>query len=150
DVSAEGALPPWFDWSASYCLTDARRADGERVGFVPEHRAFGKFGCRKGFLKDDLTLRGEVRCEYTGARRSVYPAPEDEVVEPSPYFKVPYRYELPAYWQLGAHFGIAVVSFQVYCNVENINRAADYVIAPGYSLPRKMRTYIGFNWTLYD
>jgi len=151
DVSAEGALPPWFDWGANYCLTDARQGDDERAGFVPEHRAFGKLGWRKGFLKDDLTLRGEVRCEYTGARRTVYPAADGgEVVEPSPYFKIPYRYELPAYWQLGAHVGVAVVSFQVYCNVENINRARDYVIAPGYSLPRKMRTYIGFNWTLYD
>jgi outer membrane receptor protein involved in Fe transport len=151
DVSAEGALPPWFDWGASYCLADARREGDERVGFVPEHRAFGKLGWRKSFLRDDLALRGEVRCEYTGARRTVYPAPEGgEVVEPSPYFKIPYRYELPAYWQLGAHLGIAAISFQVYCNVENINRAPDYVIAPGYSLPRKMRTYIGFNWTLYD
>lgn len=150
DVSAEGALPPWFDWGASYCLTDARREGDERVGFVPEHRAFGKLGWRKAFLKNDLTLRGEVRCAYTGARRTVYPAAEGEPVEPSPYFKIPYRYELPAYWQLSAHVGVAVVSFHVYCNVENINRAPDYVIAPGYSLPRVMRTYIGFNWTLYD
>jgi hypothetical protein len=149
-ASAEGALPPWFDWGASYCLTEARRADGERAGFVPEHRAFARFGGRKGFLKDDLTLRGDVRCEYTGARRAVYPAAERGVAEPSPNFKVPYRYELPAYWQLGAHVAVAVVSFQIYCNVENLNRAHDYVVAPGYSLPRKRRTYIGFNWTLYD
>jgi outer membrane receptor protein involved in Fe transport len=150
DVSAEGALPPWFDWGASYCLTDARREDDERAGFVPEHRAFGKFGWRKSFLRDDLALRGEVRCEYTGVRPAVYPAAGGEAAVPSPYFKVPYRRELPAYWQLGAHVGVAVVSFQVYCNVENINRSPDYVIAPGYSLPRKMRTYIGFNWTLFD
>ena len=150
DVSAEGALPPWFDWGASYCLTDARAADDERVGFFPEHRAFGKFGWRKSFLKDDLTLHSEIRCEYVGARRVVYPAAGGEIAEPSPYFKVPYRYELPAYWQLGAHVGVAVVSFQAYCNVENINRSRDYVVAPGYSLPRKMRTYIGFNWTLFD
>jgi outer membrane receptor protein involved in Fe transport len=150
DVSAEGALPPWFDWGASYCLTDARDADDERVGFVPEHRAFGKFGWRKSFLKDDLTLRSEIRYEYVGARRVVYPAAGGEIAEPSPYFKVPYRYELPAYWQLGAHVGVTVVSFQAYCNVENINRSRDYVVAPGYSLPRKMRTYIGFNWTLFD
>jgi len=150
DVSAEGELPPWFDWGASYCLTDAERDGGERVAFVPEHRGCGKFGARKSFLKDDLTVRGEVRCEYTGPRRRVFPGSDREIVEPSPNVKAPYRYELPAYWQLGAHFGVAVVSFQIYCNFENINRARDYVIAPGYSVPRKMRTYIGFNWTLYD
>jgi outer membrane receptor protein involved in Fe transport len=150
EASAEGALPPWFDWGASYCLTDAARADGEEVGFVPKHRAFGKLGFRKGFLKGDLTLRGEGRLEYTGARRNVAPEPSGYVVEPYPYFKIPYRDELPPYWQAGAYFSVAVVSFQIYCNLENINGARDYVIRPGYSVPRRMRTYIGFNWTLFD
>jgi outer membrane receptor protein involved in Fe transport len=148
--AAEGALPPCFDWGASYCLTDAARADGEEAGFIPKHRAFGKFGLKKGFLKDDLTLRAEARLEYTGARRNVAPEAPGYVVEPYPYFKIPYRYELPAYWQAGAHLSVAVVSFRVYCNLENINRARDYVIRPGYSVPRRMRTYVGFNWTLFD
>lgn len=150
DVSGEGALPPWFDWGASYCFTDARRDGGEEVGFVPRHRAFGKLGYQEGFLKDDLTIRAEARVEYTGARRNVAPEPSGRAFEPYPLFKIPYRYELPAYWQLGAHFSVVVVSFQLYCNLENINRARDYVIRPGYSVPRRMRTYVGFNWTLYD
>ncbi len=150
EVSGEGALPPWFDWGASYCLTDARRDGDEEVGFVPRHRAFGKLGYQEGFLKDDLRVRAEARVEYTGARRNVAPEPPGYVVEPYPYFKIPYKTELPAYWQLGAHFSVAVVSFQVYCNLENINRAREYVIRPGYSVPRRMRAYIGFNWTLYD
>ena len=150
EASAEGALPPWFDWGASYCYTDARRADGEEVGFVPRHRAFAKFGYLQRFFKDDLAIRGEARVEYTGARRNVAPAPEKSVPEPAADVKVPYRFELPAYWQLGAHVSIAVVSFQLYCNLENINRARDYVIRPGYSVPRRMRTYVGFNWTLFD
>jgi outer membrane receptor protein involved in Fe transport len=150
EASAEGRLPPWFDWGASYCFTDAVRAGGEEAGFVPKHRAFGKLGFQKGFLKDDLTLRGEGRLEYTGTRRNVAPEPPGYVVEPYPYFKIPYRDELPAYWQAGAHFSVAVVSFQIYCNLENINRAPDYVIRPGYSVPRRMRTYVGFNWTLFD
>ncbi len=148
--SAEGALPPWFDWGASYCFTDATRAGGKEVGFVPRHRAFGKLGWQAGFFKDDLTLRAEGRVEYTGVRRNVAAESPEYVVEPYPYFKIPYRYELPAYWQLGAHVSIAVVSFQLYCNLENINRARDYVIRPGYSVPRRMRTYVGFNWTLFD
>jgi len=150
EASAEGALPPWFDWGASYCYTDARRADGEQAGFVPRHRAFGKFGYLQRFFKDDLAIRGEARVEYTGARRNVGPAPEKFVPEPAADVKIPYRFELPAYWQLGAHVSIAVVSFQLYCNLENINRARDYVIRPGYSVPRRMRTYVGFNWTLFD
>ena len=150
EASAEGKLPPWFDWGASYCLTDAVRAGGEEVGFVPRHRAFGKLGFQKGFLKDDLRLRAEARLEYTGIRRNVAPESPEYVVEPYPYFKIPYRYELPAYWQVGAHFSVAVVSFQLYCNLENINGARDYVIRPGYSVPRRMRTYVGFNWTLFD
>jgi hypothetical protein len=95
-------------------------------------------------------VRTEARVEYTGVRRNVGAESPEYVVEPYPYFKIPYRYELPAYSQLGAHVSIAIVSFQLYCNIENINRAGDYVIRPGYSVPRRMRTYVGFNWTLFD
>jgi hypothetical protein len=149
-ASAAGKLPPWFNWGASYAWTRAEDADGEEIGFVPRHRAFGKFGYEEGFLKDDLKIRGEVHAAYVGARRNVGRVSPESVAEPVAPFKDPYRYELPAYWQAGAHLSVAVVSFQIYCNVENLNRSREYVVRPGYSIPRKWRTYVGFNWTLFD
>lgn len=149
-ASAAGALPPWFDWGASYAWTRAEDAAGEEIGFVPGHRAFGKFGYEDGFLKDDLTIRGGVYATYVGARRTVGRVSPESVAEPAPSFKDPYREELPAYWQAGAHLSVAVVSFQIYCNVDNLNRSREYVGRPGYSIPRKWRTYVGFNWTLFD
>jgi len=143
-------LPLWFYWGGSYCLTDATLASGEAAAYVPKHRAFGKVGYEGHFLGDDLSIRYEQRLEYTGARRSVWPTSDLMAVDVSPFLKIPYRYELPPYWQLGAHFAIAVVSFEAYVNMENINRARDYVIRPGYAVPRRVRTFVGFNWTLFD
>ncbi|MGD8718690.1 MAG: TonB-dependent receptor [Candidatus Zixiibacteriota bacterium] len=145
EASAEGRLPPWFDWYGSYCFADVTRADGSEVGFVPRHRAYGKFGALKGFLKNDLTIRADVTAEYDKFRARADLAGGGSAAAPAPNYDMP-----DEYWTVGAHLSIAVVSFQLYYNVENINQTRDWGARPGYSYPGRIRTYVGFNWTLYD
>lgn len=149
EADGEGALPLSFDWRVRYGFTDAKTETGVSSAFIPRHRAFGALGRVTKFFKGDLAIRTEARAEYVGARAKPV-AGRDRAVELSPDLKVPYRAGLPAYWQFGAHFGLAIITFQGYCNIENINRSRDYVVRPGYSVPRRWRTFVGFNWTLYD
>jgi outer membrane receptor protein involved in Fe transport len=145
EASAAGTLPLAVEWEGSYCRTDATTDAGLTALYVPRDRATARIGRLFRYFKGDLQIRTDVLGEYVGARTywggryaTTWPAVPPEIKE------------LPAYWLMGVHFSLAIVSFQGYVNVENINRAPDYAVRAGYSLPRKVRTFVGFNWTFYD
>lgn len=145
EVSAAGILPLAVEWEGSYCRMDATTADDLAAYYVPRDRATARVGRLFKFLKGDLQIRTDLLGEYVGARSygrqryfTSWPPIPPEIKE------------APAYWLVGGHFSLAIVSFQGYVNFENINASRDYAVRAGYRLPRKMRTFVGFNWTLYD
>jgi outer membrane receptor protein involved in Fe transport len=150
EASAAGYIPPGVEWAGSFCDARAERENGAPVWYYPRRRGTGRVGYVVKFFNGDLRTRLDVLGEYVGGRPCDVSAelnPPDVDKRPTPN---PYPDGLPAYWQLGAHFSLTIISFQGYVNVENLNRAPAYVIRPGYTLPRRVRTYVGFNWTLFD
>lgn len=149
EVWAEGRLPlKVFYWGASYGRTDVEYDGGKPVSYKPADTAFGRFGYRQRLFRGDMTVRAEVTANYVGRRRAY--GYENYGSFKVKYGEKTYLGDLPAYWLVGAHFSVTVVSFEVFVDIENINRSTDYWARPEYHLPAGTRTYVGFVWTMYD
>jgi len=149
ELWAEGRLPlEVFYWGASYSRANVEYDGGKAVSYKPSDTAFGRFGYRQNLFRGDMTIRAEVTANYVGRRRAY--GYEDYGSFKVKYGEKTYLGDLPAYWLLGAHFSATVVSFEVFVDLENVNRSADYWARPEYRLPAGMRTYVGFVWTMYD
>jgi hypothetical protein len=149
EVWAEGRLPfDVFYWGASYGRANVGYDGGRPVSYKPADTAFGRFGYKQRLFRGDLTLRAEITANYVGPRRAYgYKNRGSFKVK---YDRKAYLGDLPAYWLVGAHFSFTVISFEVFVDMENINRSGDYRVRPEYYAPTGMRTYVGFLWTMYD
>jgi outer membrane receptor protein involved in Fe transport len=149
EVWAEGRLPiDVFCWGVSYGRANVEYDGGKRVSYKPADTAFGRFGYLQRLFRGDMVLRAEVTANYVGPRLAYgYKNHGSFKVK---YDRKTYLEDLPAYWLLGTHFSVTVISVEVFVDMENINRTADYWVRPEYHMPAGVRTYVGFLWTMYD
>jgi outer membrane receptor protein involved in Fe transport len=149
EVWAEGRLPlDVFYWGASYGRANVSYNGGRRVAYKPADTAFGRFGYRQLLFRGDMILRAEVTANYVGPRLAY--GYENHGSFKVKHDRKTYLGDLPAYWFLGAHFSVTVVSVEVFVDMENVNRTPDYRVRPEYHMPAGVRTYVGFLWTMYD
>ncbi len=93
-------------------------------------------------------MRAEATANYVGPRRAYgYKNHGSFKVK---YDRKTYLGDLPAYWLAGVHFSVTVVSFELFVDMENVNRSRDYRVRPEYHMPAGSRTYVGFTWTMFD
>ncbi len=147
ELEVHGRLPwPIFYYDLSYSYLDSDLAGtGNDIPFIPRQWGFGRLGYKQSLLKDDLTICAELKGHYIG-ERDLYrygssASGEDEIAYP---VTGPERY------LLGGFFSLTIVSVEIFVDIENIAGNQEWQERLEYNLPFRTRTYVGFQWTMFD
>ncbi|MCP4230073.1 MAG: hypothetical protein GY771_07990, partial [bacterium] len=150
ELEVHGRLPwPIFYYDLSYSHVDSDiEGTGGDVPLLPRDWAFGRFGYRQSFLKDDLTLCAELKGHYVG-KRELYRYSHPISVTPGDNGD---RYSVtgPERYLLGGFFSFTIVSVEIFVDIENIVGNEEWQERLEYNLPFRTRTYVGFQWTMFD
>jgi outer membrane receptor protein involved in Fe transport len=146
ELEVHGRLPwPIFYYDLSYSYLDSDLAGtGADIPLIPRQWGFGRLGYKQSFLKDDLTICAELKGHYVGERELYRSAPTPDGGDDIYSITGPKRY------LLGGFFSLTIVSVEIFVDIENIAGNQDWQERLDYNLPFRTRTYVGFQWTMFD